>query len=137
MFNWLLGKMSNDEYGSRERMTNVGLEIWYNEESDEFIVGYGVTNSVDLFGRANTVSEAFSNLSESVELQRKHHVNTSAIESSSKCGLEVEMYLLTGQDDYLVKLTDCDDNFICGVGHTSNTAFDALAKEVCIKKDES
>jgi hypothetical protein len=135
MLSWFLGKLRDDTYGRRSKMTNVDIGLWYNSSAEMFLVGYGVQH-INHIGFASDLDVAFERLAESISSSETQRNVVSKIRDADDCGLEIEMYYLRSNDDYLVQVTDLDGDYVCGVGNSSSDAFVDLAEHIIVETSD-
>lgn len=134
MFEWLIDNSESDGL-SRKRELDVTIGVWYDEDSENFLVGYGAQNQVDNLGIASSLNQAVKNLAENISKAGRDYTKIRRkIDSASECSLGIRVYYTKPDDDYVVELTDGTGGNVSGVGHKMSSAVEDLAGRVSVKR---
>lgn len=128
MFNWLPSISDPNK-----RKLSVYINVWYDIETAEFIVGYSFTRSRTTIGIGSTLKQALKDLGEEVHIPhgtRSDKTISERIRGAEVLPLEIELYYLEDEEQQHIEIEDPSGTMQTAVGQRTSETFTNLAENI-------
>jgi hypothetical protein len=128
MFNWLPSIPNPNK-----RKLSVHMNVWYDLETAEFIVGYSFTRSITNIGIGKSLEKALEDLSEEVSTPhgtRSDRTTSERIRGAEELPLEMSLYYLEDEEQQHIEIEDPSGTTQTAVGQRTSETFANLAENI-------